>query len=75
MCYVKGNAENENPFSYYFHTVEAKIVDGDRPDIRSMRYPGYAKIIESCWAQIPSARPSIDEVIEKLEKELEILSG
>jgi serine/threonine protein kinase len=58
-------------------TVYFKIVDGDRPPKPSAKQcPGGAApsstlwaLVERCWAQDPSARPFMAEVVETLKQE------
>lgn len=48
------------------HDIPQALIDGKRPPVQGC-YPALRDLIESCWTQNPSDRPSIDKVIDALK--------
>ena len=44
-----------------------RILDGERPTFTKELLPGYAELATACWATDPSARPSIQRVVKRLD--------
>eukprot|EP01101_Sappina_pedata_P008391 TRINITY_DN4638_c0_g1_i1.p1 TRINITY_DN4638_c0_g1~~TRINITY_DN4638_c0_g1_i1.p1 ORF type:complete len:638 (+),score=270.87 TRINITY_DN4638_c0_g1_i1:222-1916(+) len=55
-----------NPQS--LQVLRARVCEGHRAPIPSYIAPGLAALMSNCWANDPSARPTFDTVIDKLEE-------
>lgn len=44
-----------------------KVVEGGRPKIKSTTPKCYKKLIQDCWSQNPSLRPSFSQIVEEFE--------
>eukprot|EP01094_Clydonella_sp_ATCC50884_P000240 TRINITY_DN10195_c0_g1_i1.p1 TRINITY_DN10195_c0_g1~~TRINITY_DN10195_c0_g1_i1.p1 ORF type:complete len:624 (+),score=168.98 TRINITY_DN10195_c0_g1_i1:265-2136(+) len=51
-------------------TFKNAVVGGLRPTIPPEAPPRLAKLIESCWHAVPSARPSMSEAVKEIEEML-----
>lgn len=45
----------------------ARVADGYRPPLHAKWPPSIVKLIQDCWAQEPMERPTMDEVVTRLE--------
>jgi len=52
--------------------IEAVALDGERPEIPNDCPPILKKLIVSCWQDVPSARPSFEDILR--EKTLDIVT-
>lgn len=58
----------EEPFKGLAPMQIMRLIDrGERPAIPAGVSAGYRELIEQCWATDPDARPTFDEVVERLE--------
>lgn len=48
--------------------VHQLIDSGERPFIPQATNPEYAKLIRDCWETEPSKRPTMDQVLERLDR-------
>ncbi|KAH3744344.1 Serine/threonine-protein kinase STY46 [Pelomyxa schiedti] len=48
--------------------IIAQVIQGKRPKIQPTIPYGWAKLMQLCWAAEPTARPTFDIVLNKLEK-------
>ena len=48
--------------------VHQLIDSGERPFIPGGTHPEYAKLIRDCWETDPAKRPSLDEILQRLDK-------
>ena len=56
-------------------TLMKKIcIEGYRPDISIEIPPSYRDLIERCWSQEPSERPTFDEIVEELKTKDDFIS-
>ena len=56
-------------------TLIKKIcIEGYRPDISIEVPPSYRDLIERCWSQEPSERPTFDEIVEELKTKDDFIS-
>lgn len=46
--------------------IEKKVMTGERPKIPDGCLDGFSELIQKCWAQDPSQRPSFRDVKAKL---------
>eukprot|EP00002_Diphylleia_rotans_P006650 TRINITY_DN1600_c0_g1_i3.p1 TRINITY_DN1600_c0_g1~~TRINITY_DN1600_c0_g1_i3.p1 ORF type:complete len:2451 (+),score=487.30 TRINITY_DN1600_c0_g1_i3:50-7402(+) len=46
--------------------ISTEVVSGRRPTIPSHHHPKVKALITSCWSQIPSDRPSFEEILNQL---------
>ncbi|KAK8890736.1 hypothetical protein M9Y10_035521 [Tritrichomonas musculus] len=52
-----------------FHTLISKIIKGERPHILEDTPDVYRDLIERCWSQEASMRPSFDEIVEEMKSD------
>lgn len=65
----------KEPFeNYSFSKLMSKIVSWSRPEFDSTIPDAYKSLIEECWAQNPSERPTFDQIVEKLKTEKEFVT-
>ena len=61
---------NKKPFyNWNFFQILASIQQGNRPEFDHPIPSSYKNLIEKCWAQNPSLRPTFDEILDKLKKD------
>ncbi|KAK8876604.1 hypothetical protein M9Y10_006822 [Tritrichomonas musculus] len=58
----------EEPFKGFdFYDLLINVTDGYRPEIDSSVPDCYCDLIEQCWSQDPSERPTFDEIVDDLK--------
>ena len=50
-------------------TLISKVSKGIRPDLDQPMPESYKNLIEKCWSQDPSIRPSFDEIVKELKSD------
>ena len=66
---------NEKPFNNLnFFEVFTKVASGNRPEISAKISEPYKKLIEKCWSQNPSNRPSFEEIVKMLRSDKEFIT-
>jgi len=50
----------------FWWRIEDKVINGERPDIPHGTSPEYRHIVERCWANAPSMRPTWEGIITLL---------
>lgn len=61
---------NERPFkNSTFSEIQAQVASGHRPDVPPEIAEPYSKLIEQCWSQESSERPTFDEITNLLRNE------
>eukprot|EP01105_Mastigella_eilhardi_P001641 TRINITY_DN1194_c0_g1_i2.p1 TRINITY_DN1194_c0_g1~~TRINITY_DN1194_c0_g1_i2.p1 ORF type:complete len:241 (-),score=61.34 TRINITY_DN1194_c0_g1_i2:22-744(-) len=66
LCYeVLTQAE---PYASFTNTwaIASFVVGGERPALPANTEPQFAAMVNSCWAQVPSARPTFTQVVSFL---------
>ena len=67
---------NTKPFNNLsFNEVLTKVASGFRPEIPSKIPEPYKKLIEKCWSQNPSDRPSFEQIVNCLRDTNEFITG
>ena len=54
--------------SVSFQDIKKLIIEGNRPNIPESVPPCYASLIEKCWNQDPSKRPTFSNIVESFVK-------
>ncbi|KAK8847280.1 hypothetical protein M9Y10_019867 [Tritrichomonas musculus] len=61
---------NEKPFkNLNFFEVLTKVATGNRPSINATIMDSYSKLIQKCWSQNPSDRPTFDDIVKMLRND------
>lgn len=51
------------------------VIEGKRPNVDPMCPMVYAQIMQRCWAQSPTDRPTFTQAVEELETLIECVSS
>ena len=54
----------------FMTVLESKVIAGERPEIPVGCPLAYRQLIQACWAPNPTKRPSFQEIVETLERDL-----
>ena len=62
---------NDIPFEEckHPHEIYMKITEGHRPQFKYPLHEAYQSLIERCWDQEPSQRPTFDEIVYELKND------
>ena len=64
----------KSPFSgQTIYQIMTEVMKGDRPSLDESVPKCYRQLIEKCWSQNPTKRPSFDQIIQELETNKEFL--
>eukprot|EP00462_Mataza_sp_D1_P022300 CAMPEP_0175137082 /NCGR_PEP_ID=MMETSP0087-20121206/9622_1 /TAXON_ID=136419 /ORGANISM="Unknown Unknown, Strain D1" /LENGTH=727 /DNA_ID=CAMNT_0016419887 /DNA_START=39 /DNA_END=2222 /DNA_ORIENTATION=- len=58
-----------------YSAFDTEIIQGNRPDLPAQTFPPVKELIEACWDNIPSKRPTGDQVVARLmeiEKDVKV---
>ena len=61
-------------FGSTFYEIMMNVTKGHRPEIKDDLPNCFKKLIQDCWSQDPSKRPSFDDILKKLRNDKEFIS-
>ena len=65
----------EVPFpNVHFFDFPIKVKNGYRPEFKKLIPKSYQNLIEHCWSQEPSNRPTFDDILKQLREDKEFIT-